>query len=71
MKHACGYKQKNGSWIPEHVRLAILRALLEFPDRSTSETHRNVAAMVRQTHPALPMSDRELLSAIEKLAEEG
>lgn len=70
LEHRRGYGRQNGSWIPEHVRLAVVRALQELPDRSTPETHRKVAVMVRRAHPALPISDRELLSAIEKLAEE-
>lgn len=70
MKGSDAFKRSTRVWLPEHVRLLIERAFLEFPDRSSAETHRNVATLVRKVHPALPMSERELIVTIARQAQQ-
>lgn len=68
MKSTSLFRGKQSAWLPEHVQIAIARALLDFANWSSSETHGAVAEIVRRTHPALPMSRQELLAAVELVA---
>lgn len=68
MKHVHGFRRNDGTWMPEHVRLAIERLLLEHVDRLSSDTHRRVAGAIKSAHPSLPMSERELVLAVQRLA---
>lgn len=68
MKNKSSFRTREGMWLPEHLQIAIQRALLDFPDRNDEQTHRAVAAIVRRTHPALPISEGELLAAVERVA---
>ncbi len=61
---------RSKAWLPEHVQIAIERALLEFPDRSSMQAHRTAIQIVRKMYPALPMNEQELLAAVQQLARE-
>lgn len=69
MKGSETFRRRDGIWLPEHVRLLVERALLDSADGSSQETQVAIAALVRKAHPALPMSERELLVAIARLAQ--
>jgi hypothetical protein len=70
MKGGESFRRRDGIWLPEHVRLLVERALIDRTDASVQEAHLEIAALVRKAHPALPMSERELLVAIARLAQQ-
>ena len=69
LKHSNQFKRNDGTWLPEHIRLAIERTLLEFVDCSCPETHASVAQIVKKLHPSLPMSERDLQVAVERITQ--
>lgn len=54
-----------GLWIPEHVRIAILENLRA---EHGSDRKQKTMLYVRRRFQSLPMSEAELLAAIERLS---
>lgn len=59
------FRADDGRWLPEHIRFAIAAALSR---DSADGRRRRVFDQIRRDVPSLPMNDRELAGAIDRIA---